>query len=116
MKLADLRPNWLSSGGPGVSNKDPATGKLVPAPKRDGMALTFDCPCGCKDPVIIPILNPFDGGPPAYPDGHGWTRSGTGFVLLTLSPSIRRVDGCRWHFNVTNGEIIEHADCRPRTT
>jgi hypothetical protein len=35
-----------------------------------------------------------------------WQRTGETFDTMTLTPSIRRLDGCAWHGFVTNGEIV----------
>jgi len=54
----------------------------------------------------VGILDPpLDGGPPVDGPKHVWTRTGDTFETLTLRPSILRMDGCRWHGFVTNGEV-----------
>src|SRR5690349_419978 len=80
MRLKELNPQWLASGGEGVTIA--ATGE--PSPRREGVALWFDCPCGCGDQVGVPILNPIDGGPCME---RGWQRTGETFDDLTLTPS-----------------------------
>ncbi len=89
MRLTDLHPKFLGGGGEGVTKDD------VPVPERHGVALSFDCPCGCDSPCCIHFANPLDGGPPY--SGHTWKRTGDTFENLVLSPSIRRVGGCAWH-------------------
>jgi hypothetical protein len=101
MKLTELNPKFLDSGGEGVTNADGS-----PAPERRGVALAIDCPCGCGRQLCVPFKNPFDGGPSIYGD-RGWTREGDTFDNLTLSPSIQRMDGCGWHGFVRNGETIK---------
>jgi hypothetical protein len=101
MKLIELDPSWWSNGGPGLT--DTATG--LPVPERTGQGITFDCPCGCADIVSVPFTNPLDGGPPARQDVT-WDRTGETFETLTLSPSLQRMDGCKWHGWVRNGEVI----------
>jgi hypothetical protein len=104
MKLIDLNPTWIGSGGEGVCNADGS-----PVPRREAVALEFDCPCGCDSPVIVALANPPDGGEPfdAGRDRPRWERTGTDFGALTLTPSIQRVYPNRcWHGFVTNGEII----------
>lgn len=104
-RLKDLNPHWIATGGEGVTNS--ITGE--PVPRREAVAIGFDCPCGCTHPVCITLANPLDGGEP-FDSGHArprWTRTGADFETLTLTPSIQRVlpNGC-WHGFVTNGEII----------
>lgn len=109
-KLTDLNPHFLGSGGEGVSQLNPATGQYEPAPKREGVGVQFDCPCGCEMPCYVPFENPLDGGKPLR-DDHGrplWARTGDTFETLTLTPSILRSKergGCGWHGFVTNGEV-----------
>lgn len=105
MKLTDLNPKWIGSGGEGVSNS--LTGE--PIPRREAVAISFDCPCGCVHPVCITFANPADGLGPfdPGPNRSRWERKGTDFETLTLTPSIQRIlpHPC-WHGFVTNGEII----------
>jgi hypothetical protein len=96
MKLIELDPRWVGAGGEGISDRDGN-----PVPKREGIGVAFDCPCGCGSPCFIPFSNPLDGGPPVHE--ATWTRTGETFETLTLTPSIKRVDGCRWHGFITNG-------------
>lgn len=102
MKLSTLQPSWVGHGGEGISDRD---GK--PIPLRERIGITFKCPCGAACvPVFVPFSNPEGGGPPVVsPGGHSWTREGNTFETLTLTPSIQRVEGCRWHGYVTNGEV-----------
>lgn len=113
MKLTDLNPVFLGQGGPGVFRRDSYTGELVEAPRREGVGVQFDCPCGCDSPCFVPFRNPLDGGPDESGrlDG-GWVREGDTFETLTLRPSIRRLasatspnGGCGWHGFITNGEV-----------
>lgn len=103
MRLIDLHPEWIGSGGPYVRNAD---GSQVPW--RPGVGLEFDCPCGCQHRVFVPLENPLDGGPPfdAGRDRPRWNRQGLDFESLTLTPSIQREYPARcWHGRVTNGEV-----------
>lgn len=101
MKLIDLHPHWIGAGGEGISDQDGH-----PVPKRVGVGVVFDCPCGCESPCYVPFTNPLDGGP-AHNDGHAtWQRTGETFETLTLTPSILRMPakgGCGWHGHVTDG-------------
>jgi hypothetical protein len=106
MRLADLNPWFVGSGGEGVTRNG------QPVPRRDGVGVGFDCPCGCDSPLFVPFANPLDGGPNEHP--KGWQREGESFDALTLRPSILRVKwkdqsgrehGCGWHGFITNGDI-----------
>lgn len=73
---------------------------------RQGMGIIFDCPCGKCDEsrkLAIPFKNPLDGGPPEENE-RGWTRTGDTIETLSLTPSILRMEGCKWHGFITNGE------------
>ena len=110
MKLADLNPRWIGAGGEGIFRRN-AAGELEPAPRREGVGIMFDCPCGldrgCEGWVYVAFSNPRDGGAPiASPGQPTWARTGESFETLTLSPSILRVGGCGWHGWVRNGEVI----------
>jgi hypothetical protein len=112
IKLVDLNPSWVGSGGSDVRDKD---GK--PVPRREGVGIIFDCPCGKHGEdrseareydfrVFVHLKQPLDGGPPIVSEPRPtWDREGDTFESLTLRPSIQRVDGCRWHGFVTNGEV-----------
>lgn len=104
MRLADLNPRFVGSGGTGVTYSD--TG--LPVPRREGIGLGFDCPCGCASRVFVYFANPLDGGPSASGLNHSWNRTGMDFDKMTLTPSILRCHpgSCGWHGFVTDGEII----------
>ena len=99
MKLTDLNPHFIGSGGEGVYDKDGN-----PVPERHGVGIVFDCPCGgdCHA-MYIPFTNPLDGGPPRDAKTT-WNRTGTTFDDLSLTPSIQRLDNCKWHGYITNGQ------------
>lgn len=106
MKLTDLDPAFLGAGGEGVYDKDGN-----PAPRREGVGILLNCPCGNNDEnhkLYVPFANPLDGGPSLYGE-RGWQREGDTFEKLTLSPSILRrdPDGCGWHGFIRNGEIVQ---------
>lgn len=106
LRLVDLNPRWLSHGGDGVSD---AEGR--PVPLRERVGVTFDCPCRQRcSPVSILFANPIDGGPPAVPERTTWRRAGETFEHLSLAPSIRRMDNCRWHGHVVDGAILDAKD------
>jgi len=114
VKLTELEPRWVGAGGPGIYNADG-----TPAAERHGVGLSFLCPCaectakrtGNHDEdfylrVFVGFANPLDGGPAHDPrPGAQWQRAGDTFDTLTLTPSIQRMNGCRWHGFITNGEI-----------
>lgn len=97
MRLVDLNPRWIGAGGEGVTNAD---GK--PAPKRTGVGLICDCPCGCADELVVEFKIALDGKP--WRD-EAWDRTGHTFETLTTKPSLQRVGGCGWHGFITNGEV-----------
>ena len=99
MKLTELNPGWVGAGGEGISDKDGN-----PVPRRVGVGVAFDCPCGCDSRAYIPFANPLDGGTGVGRAPH-WDRIGDTFETLTLKPSIQRVGGCEWHGFLTDGEF-----------
>jgi len=108
MKLTELNPRFIGSGGKNVFNTDGSPSEL-----REGVALVFNCPCGKEHEehnkeCVVMFNNPLDGGKP-YPNHIYWQRTGETFENLTLTPSILRSKergGCGWHGFITNGEII----------
>lgn len=104
MRLTELNPKFVGYGGEGITD---AQGN--PVPWRDGVGLSFDCPCPqCSARrgkegeavdfylrVFVPFSNPLDGGPPIDP--KGWHRVGETFDSLQLSPSILDMMRCKWH-------------------
>lgn len=101
MKLIELDPRWIGEKG------------------RNGMGITFDCPC-CNGETRIGVYfkNPVDGGAPrtveqrTFKDKNGkvkvqplWQRTGNTFDVLTLKPSINASEDKHWHGHVTNGEV-----------
>lgn len=104
MRLTDLHPEFVDAGGEGISKLDGS-----PVPKRDGVGVEFDCPCGCAFRLYIPFVNPIDGQ--RQYDYKGWQRTGETFETLTLTPSIQRVAHpggaqCNWHGWITHGDIV----------
>ena len=101
MKLIDLNPSWIGHGGEGVFDVN-----HNPIPYQKGVALTCDCPiCGSDHPLVIFINPPIEGN---LLDSQRlyWKRIGEDFQTLTLTPSIQRMDKCKWHGFIRNGEII----------
>lgn len=98
-RLVDADPCWVDSGS------------------RCGVLLDFDCPIHEDCRLGVPIDPPIDGGP-AMPDlmaGKAWRRSGDGFDMVTLSPSIHILggaDGCEWHGFIRGGRFETCGDSR----
>lgn len=57
--------------------------------------LTFVCPCGCGAMPGVVVI-----GPKAW----AWDRNEDS---PTITPSIRRLEGCEWHGYLTDGEFRE---------
>lgn len=91
MRLTDLNPRWVGAGGEGVTRNG------EPVPERHGVAISFDCPCGCDSRCCIEFNNPIDGQGPHDTTRNLWDRTGDTFETLQLTPSIQRVGGCAWH-------------------
>lgn len=117
--LTDLRPKFADAGGDGITDL-----AGYPVPKRTGVGLLCDCPCGCGSKLYVPFHNPLDGGPGlldtsrSEPGKAGWTRTGETFETLTLTPSIRRIphDGsCGWHGFIQGGQTVDCSDSLPPT-
>jgi len=102
MKLVDLNPRWVSSGGEGIKDKNGDALAL-----QRGTGITFDCPCGkCGMRPSAAFSNPIDGSSPVHRRGSQWTRTGDSFDNLTLHPSLHQVKekgGCGWHGWLKNG-------------
>lgn len=98
-KLTDLNPCFVGAGGEGISDKDGN-----PVPRREGIGLSFDCPCGCGEGSFVYFENPLDGGLPR--GSPAWKRRGDTFETLTLSPSLLKLTGCKWHGHLVNGEMV----------
>lgn len=102
MKLIDLEPGWVDHGGDGVRDKDGN-----PIPLRERVGVGFNCPCGCDRRCHVLFENPRDGlGNLGSGTGPYWFREHDDFETLSLTPSIQRRDGCKWHGYITNGDIL----------
>lgn len=88
-------------------------GKFYSVNGRQGMGLTFRCPCQaeCTERVAVAFVNPLDHGEPDTSISVRWTREGSALETLTLHPSIdfrhADEDGTkrRWHGHLINGEL-----------
>jgi hypothetical protein len=58
--------------------------------------ILFVCPCGCGDLTGVPVR-------PA-PQGPHWNWNGDQ-EKPTLTPSLQRLDNCKWHGFLTDGEF-----------
>jgi hypothetical protein len=75
---------------------DLAPGSAKWAVNQEGVpaALLFVCPCGCGALCHVNVT-------PGSASGWGWDFN---TVAPTLTPSILRTMGCRWHGYLTAGE------------
>ena len=95
MRLSELNPRWCAAGD-----------------SRHGMGITFECPHCRTQRLGVWFVNPIDGGPKEHEliedhhmGGPEWTRTGTTFDDLSLSPSIDASAFGHWHGYITNGSI-----------
>lgn len=73
--------------------------------KSKGRGVLMECPCGkCGEERMLAIEfeNPIEG--PKAEGSARWTRTGDTIETLTLRPSIKRLEGCKWHGFITDGE------------
>lgn len=101
-KLIELEPCFLGSGGEGVTDMEGN-----PVPRREGIGLCCNCPCGCGEVLFVHFKNPLDGGPCKSGNAPAWDRTGDAFETLTLRPSLLRMGGCGWHGYLTDGIFEE---------
>ena len=101
MRLTDLNPEFFGAGGEGIS-----TAAGDPVPRRHGVGMVFDCPCGkCGVQCQVEFTVAIDGNPWRL---KAWNRTGATFETMTLQPSIhraKRLGGCGWHGWIRNGEV-----------
>ena len=105
MKLTELNPRWVCSGGEDITDMEGN-----PVPLRLKVAVSFDCPCGDSHCLraCIGFTNPPDGKGPNQGSGeHTWEMTGKSFEDLTLEPSIERVGECGWHGWIKEGNVTE---------
>lgn len=58
--------------------------------------LLFICPCGCKQLISIPVAEEKE-------DNKWKIIIGDDFNKISIEPSIKRLDGCKFHGHLTNG-------------
>jgi hypothetical protein len=104
VKLTDLNPVW--------SVEDET-------PDARGFGVIFDCPpcqgTSHEHTIFMPFSNPIVGHPQGY--RTTWSRSGTTFGDLTLTPSVRSLrENCGFHAFITQGEVVFCGDSpRPKS-
>lgn len=72
-----------------------------------GREFAFNCPCGCGDVVSLPIVSK-----KVAPNDGTWEWDGNR-ESPTLSPSIRRLMGCKFHGWIRNGVWSSAGDGAP---
>lgn len=93
MTLLELNPKW-------VTQKE----------GRQGMGISFDCPCCHKQRLVVMFKNPLD-GLDSFNDSNyvdktvTWIREGDTFETLTLNPSVDASKHKHWHGFIKNGQI-----------
>lgn len=100
--LSALGAQFLDAGGGGIIRADG-----TPAPERHGVGVLMECPCGsCGRLLAVDFKVAVDGMP--WREGRGgWERTGDTIDTLTLSPSVQRMDDCRWHGWIRDGFAVE---------
>jgi hypothetical protein len=83
---------------PGKPDAKPGDFEFFASARQPFAGLFFVCPCGCGDVRGLPFRN----GPAAWDGEPSWTWDGDE-ERPTLSPSILRTDGCKWHGYLKSG-------------
>jgi len=85
------------TGGEEVFRKDLAPGSFDFAEGTDGQiaSIQFVCPCGCGSVGSLPVRRGFS--------SSIWHWDGNK-EAPTLTPSVLRTSGCKWHGYLTKGE------------
>jgi hypothetical protein len=104
VRLVDLSPRW------GIDTDLVIGGFRRYFDDRRGMAVSFDCPCGCQGTpretrLAVWFANPIDCGPPTASAERLWQRTGDTFETLSLRPSIDASMHGHWHGFITAGEV-----------
>lgn len=68
--------------------------------------IDFVCPCGCGDAIWLPLRLTNARANEERPE---WQWDGNE-AAPTLTPSIRRLERCRWHGYLTNGQWSSCSD------
>jgi hypothetical protein len=89
----------------GTSVADPKQGEILVFVEGGVVqSVDFLCPCGCGKSCYTPVTEKPE---PTHSRQWCFSRGENG---VTLTPSIRYTGGCKTHFNITDGEVIVHAD------
>jgi hypothetical protein len=85
---ANLVESLFVDGNPGPAGSY----KFYKITEEEGTAgLNFVCPCGCESILGVSL---------AGPNAWQWNEDRN---KPTVTPSIRRLDGCKWHGYLTDG-------------
>ncbi|WP_108519109.1 DUF6527 family protein [Bradyrhizobium algeriense] len=74
---------------------------VVVGPKRNPKWATFLCPSGCGMPLLLSL---------SQTRRPRWSVASDWLGRPSLSPSVRRTDGCRCHFWLRRGSVDWCAD------
>lgn len=90
----------------------PALGEMQVIYNEDGSiyAVDFLCPCGCERNCFTPVCTMAEKQDPNASQRLKNRCWGFDPNTITIIPSIRYLSGCKWHFNVTNGQVVVHGD------
>ena len=104
-RLSELSPRWSVDADIVVG------GEVLRDNDRQGMGLSFVCPCCAHRPDAVRLgvffANPVDGKPPSDSAARLWTRvAGTSFEDLSISPSIDASERGHAHVVITNGWVL----------
>ncbi|TAL64473.1 MAG: hypothetical protein EPN88_10905 [Bacteroidetes bacterium] len=86
-------------------NPNPSTLKknivyVVGGPNYEKWAY-LKCPCGCNDIIMLSLDNK---------QRPSWTIKQDKKGRVTISPSIRKLDGCKSHFMIKKGRLLWSKD------
>lgn len=93
------RPALLTRGALDVpSREELAPGELVVVgPRKAPKWASMQCPCGCGVPYLLSL---------SLARRPRWSVASDWLLRPTLNPSVRRLDGCRSHFWLREGEVL----------
>lgn len=78
---------------------DMPTGAFHWLGEGDKRTIVFGCPCGCGDTTAVPVMK----GPNVKGRHWGWDGKED---APTLTPSLQRMDGCKWHGWLRGGKWV----------
>lgn len=98
-KRPDFRVRWVRDM---PAKTDLRPGELVVVgERRSPKWATMPCPSGCGTPLLLSL---------GWSRRPRWSVVTDGWGRPTLSPSVRRTDGCRCHFWLRRGVVEWCAD------